>query len=141
MEQITRRDGVYFYGDRRCEGADDAYYRFRKDYNASVGRKAFYRLERIGQRTERIHGSGFSFSDYNRGDEFRGYGKVHYRMGGFIGISYSRMLGLYDYGHIPDEQFEQWFDWAFSRGSGALRLVGKKQKTGRTSKRLKTRFR
>ena len=143
MEEITRRDGIYYYGDRKCSGADEAYERYRREYHASIGRDAFRRLDRLGQRVERVHGSGFcSAIDYSDCiDEFRGYGKIRYRMVGMLGISYSRIVGLYDYGHVPDTVFERWLEWAFSRGSGALKLVGKKQKTGRTSKRLKTRFR
>lgn len=142
MEEITRKNGVYFYGDRRCSGADEAYERYRRDYHAAVGRDAFRRLDRLGQRTERVHGYGFAYAGNrsDQDDEFRRYGKIRYRMVGMLGISYCRIIGLYDYGDIPDEVFERWFDWAFSRGSGALKLVGRKQKTGRTSKRLKTRF-
>ena len=141
MEQITRRDGIYYYGDERCAGVEQVYERFREDYHSSVGRKAFQRLDRIGQRTERIHGFGYCFADERGGDEFRRYGKVRYRMGGLVGISYSRILGLYDYAHIPDDEFEAWLDWAFTRGRGVLRLVGRRKNTGRTSKRLKTRYR
>ena len=104
--------------------ADEAYCRFRSDYNASVGRQAFLRLNRLGQREERIHGFGFNFTRRigDPEDEFRRYGTVLYRMAGRIGISYLRVFGLFDYESVPDEEFERWFDWALSRGSGALKL-------------------
>ena len=143
MEEITKRDGIFYYGERRCEGPDDAYHRFRNDYNASVGRAAFLRLDRLGQRTERIHGFGFHFAEGYRpeGGRYTGYGKVRYRMGGIVCLSYARILGLEEYGHIPDEEFDGWLEWAFTRGSGALKLVGREKGSGRKSKRLKTRYR
>lgn len=124
MEQIVRRDGQIFYGRIRCLDADEAYCRFRSDYHASIGRQAFLRLNRLGQREERIHGFGFDFTRRigDLGDEFRRYGTVLYRMAGRIGISYLRVFGLFDYESVPDEEFERWFDWALSRGSGALKL-------------------
>lgn len=124
MEQIVRRDGQIFYGRIRCLDADEAYCRFRSDYHASIGRQAFLRLNRLGQREERIHGFGFDFTR-RIGDpenEFRRYGTVLYRMAGRVGISYLRVFGLFDYESVPDEEFERWFDWALSRGSGALKL-------------------
>ena len=62
-------------------------------------------------------------------------------MGGIVCLSYARILGLEEYGHIPEDKFDGWLEWAFSRGSGALRLVGKEKGSGRKSKRLKTRYR
>ena len=143
MEQITRREGKFYYGERKCRGPEDAYNRFRDDYNAACGKMAFRRLGRIGQRTERIHGSGFDFSEDCRpdGDEFRRYGRLRCWMGGLIGISYSRITGLQAYGHVPDEVFDRWLDWAFTRGSGGLITLGTRKGTGRNSKRLKTRYR
>lgn len=124
MEQIVRKDGQIYYGRIRCVDADDAYSRFRDDYHASIGREAFLRLNRLGQRSERIHGFGFDFTKQieDPGNEFRRYGTVLYRMAGRIGISYLRVFGLHDYRSVPDEEFEQWFDWALSRGSGAMKL-------------------
>ena len=143
MEQITRRDGALYYGGRRCRGPEEAYSRFRDDYNAACGRNAYRRLGRIGQRTERIHGSGFDFAEGSlpEGDEFGRYGKLRCWMGGLVGLSYSRITGLQAYGHIPDEVFDGWLDWALSRGSGGLITLGARKGTGRKSKRLKTRYR
>lgn len=124
MVQIVRKEGRLYYGERPCRDAEEAYEFFRNEYHASIGRQAFLRLNRLGQRTERIHGFGFDFAkplDY-RGEEFRRYGTVRYRMVGKNGISYMRIFGIHDYGHIPEEIFEEWLDWALSRGSGALKL-------------------
>ena len=143
MEQIIRKDGQIFYGEKRCIDAEDAYCRFRADYHASIGREAFLRINRIGQREERIHGYGFSFAHMvSFGGDGRGdCGKVSYRILGLVGMHYCRIVGSWDLPGFTEEEFERWFDWAFSRGSGALRLVGKNDKSGRTSKRLKTRYR
>lgn len=124
MEQIVRRDGQIFYGRIRCMDADEAYCRFRSDYHASIGRQAFLRLNRLGQREERVHGFGFDFTRRigDPEDEFRRYGTVLYRMAGRVGISYLRVFGLFDYESVPDEKFERWFDWALSRGSGTMKL-------------------
>lgn len=124
MEQIVRRDGRIYYGKRPCRDAEEAYEFYRNDYHASIGREAFLRLNRLGQRSERIHGFGFDFArplDY-RGNDFRRYGTVLYRLAGRIGISYLRAFGLYDYESVPEERFDEWFDWALSRGSGAMKL-------------------
>ena len=123
MEQIVRRDGRIYYGERPCRDAEEAYELFRNEYHASIGRQAFLRLNRLGQRKERIHGFGFDFAKpVGSGDEFRKYGTIHYGLLGRIGISYSRIFGIQEYGRVPEEEFDGWFDWAFSRGSGALKL-------------------
>ena len=141
MEQITRRNGVYYYGECRCVDVDDAYGRFRAEYHASVGRDAFRRLDRLGQRTERIHGFGFRFPDTVPSASSLVEGRrVPYIILGLVGICYCRSVGVWDLQNLSDEQFEQWFDWAFSYGSGGLRQIGKKAGTGRNSKRLKTRY-
>ena len=142
MEQITKKDGVYYYGAEPCTDINDAYSRFRRDYHESLGRDVYGRLDRAGQRVERIHGFGFVFAGGQPdGAEFRNNKRVDCRLLGYLGIANCRILGIWDYGYITDEQFERWFDWALSRGSEALRLVGRKSKSGRTSKRLKKRFR
>jgi len=144
MEQITKRNGKYYYGQSGCVSADDAYGRFRRAYHESLGREVFKRLDRIGQRVERIHGFGFDFSSEPGSDKFdsyRGFGKVRYRIFGLVGIAYCRGLGMWDIPFVSEDEFDEWFFWAFSRNSGVLTLVGKNQKTGRTSKRLKTRYR
>ena len=123
MVEIVRRDGRIYYGDRPCRNAEEAYEFFRNEYHASIGRQAFLRLNRIGQRKERVHGFGFDFAKpVGGGDGFRKYGTVCYELCGRVGISYCRVFGINEYGHIPEKEFDEWFDWAFSRGSGVLKL-------------------
>ncbi len=140
MEQITRKDGRIYYGQRKCEDADDAYRRFRNDYHESVGRKAFFRLDRLGQRMERVHGFGFDF-DGPVLPVKEHYGKTKYRLLGLVDISYCRLVGLWDMPELGDGEWERWLDWAFSRNSGALSLVGRNDKSGRTARRLNARYR
>ena len=143
MEQIIRKNGRIYYGERICEDADHAYRLYREDYHASIGCQAFLRLNRLGQREERIHGYGFTFAhpvSFERDDGGAG-GKTRVRILGLVGISYCRIVGCWDWpADLSDDEFERWLDWALSRGSGALRTVGK-DKSGRTSKRLKARYR
>ena len=111
MEQITRRDGQIFYGEKRCMDADDAYCRFRADYHASVGREAFLRLNRLGQRAERIHGFGFDFA--RKPAIPAGIsGRLVVRDLGLVGISYCKMLGSRDIPCRTEDEFERIFDWA-----------------------------
>ena len=140
MEQITRQDGIIYYGSRRCETSDEAYLRFRNDYHKSIGRVSFKRLNRLGSRKERVHGFGFVFKTVPDFSDITPKKIPVYLLGIMAGAYCKCMSGEY----IPDgtdEEIEHWIDWAFCSETKALRLVGKKQKTGRTSKRLKTRFR
>lgn len=134
MEQITRHEEDIYYGGQKCTGAEEAYERFRNEYHKSIGREFYHRLDRNPWRGERVHGFGF---DFTRRPEFdsSSIGKVDYRILGILCGAYCRMLGIWDLPEgMDDEQFWRWFDAAFSRNSGMLRLVGRKQKTGRTSK-------
>ena len=141
MEQIRKTGDCYYYGEVCCDTIEQVYELFRTDFNEKAGRDSFGRLDHLGRRKERIHGFGFDFAEKVGTETFRRCGKVRYRLLGLVGISYCRMLGRDDCPILPDEQFEQWFDYAFSRGSGVLRLVGRKKNTGRTSKNLKKRYR
>ena len=120
MEQITRVDGRLYYGTKQCMSVDDAYSRFRDDYHRSLGREKSNRLDRLGQRKERIHGFGFVFSGDVSDLERFGGGK-RYRC---------RLMGLDD-----------WLDWIFSRGNKSLITTGICDKVGRTNKRKNTRYR
>ena len=140
MEQIVKENGVLYYGEEICVSVDDAYSKFRKDYHKSIGRASYKRLDRLGQRKERIHGYGFVFEPGYSITHFTGK-KTVCRILGLVGISYVRIVGIWDYSEVQDEDFERWIDYAFSRGSGALRTVGLNLKVGRTSKRLKKRYR
>lgn len=138
MEQIIRKDGVYRYGGKECESVDEAYRMFREDYHGSIGRKAFSRLDRLGQRRERMHGKGFCFCEADRRfleEKFRGFPKRRCYLLGLVGISYCWI------GDVPDiDDAEDWLDWAFMKGSGGMSYAGKKDKVGRTSKRIRKRY-
>lgn len=45
------------------------------------------------------------------------------------------MIAVSDVNCDNEEEFDEWFDYAFSQGSGALRLEGRNEKTGRTAKK------
>ena len=143
MEQITRTDGVYYYGNHRCRSVDEVYLLFRTDYHNALGKAVHNRLDRVGQRTERIHGYGFDFSEGCEPEShgYEVYGKTPYWLAGLVGTSYCRMVRLWDMPPIEEEDFENWSDWVFTRGRKALKMLGKNRKVGRTSKRLKTRYR
>lgn len=129
---------MYYYGTVRCASADDAYLEFRAEYHSFIGRDSSRRLDRIGQRKERIHEFGFCRDSAYGGEGFPA--KVRYRILGLVGIHYCRVVGIWDIGGLEEEAVEEWIERAFTRGSGMLRLVGK-DKSGRTSKRLNTRYR
>jgi hypothetical protein len=141
MEQIIRKDGAIYYGRILCKDADDAYVMFREDYHRDLGRAVYRRLDRIGKRTERIHGFGFVRDGELDGSRFVGLQKVRYYVLGLIGIHYFRIMGRWDMEHISDEDYEDWLEWAFTKGTKALSQCGKNEKTGRTSKRLNKRYR
>ena len=140
MEQIVRRGGVLYYGERKCKSVDEAYACFREDYHRSLGRNAKRRLDRFGRREERVHGAGFIFSGDDVLRRFDIGRRLDCRFMGLVGISYVRSIGRWDYDHISDSDFEDYLDWVFSKGSGALRTLGLKEKTGRTSRRLNARY-
>lgn len=144
MEQITKAEGGgYYYGNEFCHTAEEAYERFRTEYNAAMGKQFYKRLNRLGQRKERVHTFGFVFAEGLEPDagEFTGLSKTKTRLLGFSDISLARVLGCWDAPNFDDEKYERWFDWAFSRNSGGLKLVGLRQKHGRTNKKLRKRYR
>ena len=137
MEQITSHDGVFYYGGQRCDDIEDLYQRFRRDYHDSIGRKAFRRLDRLGQRKERVHGFGFVFGDR----EGMVYGQQPRRecfLLGLVNVSYCWIVGLSD---VRDESVDAYVDRLFEKGSGMLKFIGKRSGLGRTSKLLKKRYR
>lgn len=139
MEQIERRGGVYYYGDKRCHNADDAYRCFRDEYNRSVGRAAYRRLSRLGSRKERVHEFGFVF---DRDEPKMGYSneKLNLILLGLVCGSYcwmSKSLPM----DMSEEEQQRWFDIVLRKGSGLVRKSGKSIGSGRNDKRLKTRYR
>ncbi len=139
MEKITRINSSYYYGAESYSSADAVYKKFRNEYHKTLKRNFHYRLDTIGQRKERIHGFGFVFKPTLECD----FSAARYTcfLLGLVDISYVRSIGIWEYKDIKDEDFGLWLDWIFRRGTKSLRLVGAKDKVGRTSKRLKTRYR
>ncbi len=142
MEKITRYDGVYYYGGERCRGIDDAYSKFREAVHAEAGRRSPLRLDRLGSRKERVHGYGFVFErPLPDNDSFSSRIRTRCHILGFLGIGYVRSIGCWDYADIGEEEFDSWLDWVFTKGRGALRVVGNRDRVGRTSRRLHARYR
>lgn len=133
MEQITKRHGEYYYGERACRDADDAYKRLRKDYYESLGRVAAFRFN-AKRRKERIHGFGFVFAEECKPRPL-GTKRVQCWMLGMLDICYCRMFGQWDIPVDTEEEFDTWFDWALSQGSGAIMTRDLHGKKGRTSKK------
>lgn len=136
MEQITRRNGVFYYGDRPCKDADEVYCLFRNDYHKSLGKANHFRLNRIGSRKERVHGQGIfltkELEDSLR--EFDGLPKVKCRIMGIVETAYSRMVCLEDMPDISEEKFERYLLWLFRKGGNTLYYVGRRDRVGRTRK-------
>ena len=137
MEQIKR----YIYKGIDYKSADNLYDAFRYDYTNGTGRAFFKRLNRLKNRTERIHGFGMYFSEsFEREDFFKTLPKSKYRLLGMLQISYARIIGLHDMPKLDEKDLEDWVDWAFSYKSNALSLVGKNDKSGRTKKAFRKLF-
>lgn len=137
MEQITKKDGKYYYGKQICSDSNDAYCRFRDDYHASLGKRVHRRLN-AAEREERIHGFHIYFSEEIQTGldaEFKDcYKKIPYRLLGLVGISYCRGIDGSDLPDYDEDQFERWFDWFLSHGDELMTQVGRNEKSGRTNK-------
>ena len=144
MEQITKRNGKYYYGEQVCSDSNDAYCRFRDDYHASLGKRVYRRLN-SPERKERLHGFHVYYSpDYERriDEEFcggmgEGIQRVRYRLLGIVNLSYCRMLYEEDFPDYEEEQFWRWIDWLLLHEDKLMYQVGLKDKSGRTSKNKK----
>lgn len=136
MEQITKSDEKYYYGDRVCESIDDAYRKFRDDYHKTLGRNPYARLDRLGQREERIHGFGFvRDKEFIPGLTIPRRKVKHYILG-LVCLSYTRGVGCWDMPGLDEYGTEQWLEYAFTKGSKCLSLAGRRDKRGRTNRRF-----
>ena len=144
MEQITRRYGIYYYGEKICKNADDAYERFRDDYHRLLGKSVFRRLD-MSSRKERVHGFHCYYDkEYEKQleqefaqDEIR----VPAYLLGINVISYCYSVNIEDCPDYEEEKFFRWLDWALLNYGTVIKLKNRKSGTGRTSKRLKARYR
>lgn len=136
MTQVTRKDGLLYYGEEQIKNIEQAYERIQEEHNRKVGRQVAKRLDRIMRRKERIHGFGFSMESSIKRDTFSSLCKIPIRLLGLISTSYVFIVGSWDFPEIDDEDFDQWIDFVLSKNSGMLKLVGKYDRAGRTSKLL-----
>ena len=141
MEQITKIDGEFYYGDRLCTGPEDVYCRFRNDYNAATARAAYRRLSRILRRTERVHEFGFIFSQPADSPGIRCERRVQLTLMGLVCGSYCWMMDCTPLPDMDEDEEDMWLDGVLQKGSRAVYKTGKRRGSGRRSSRLKTRYR
>lgn len=140
MEQITRHKGVLYYGKKKCIDAEEVYQLFRTDYHASCGRVAWSRLDRLGQRTERVHEFGLQFLVGGLETMGGDYGRVPCRLLGLMGISYCYTFGIWNLPELTESETDKFVDILLTAGSRLLKKVGRKDKAGITNKRLNARY-
>lgn len=139
MEQIVRRDGIVYYGDIPCKSVKEAYGRFRADYHGELGRRVYRRLDARARR-ERIHGfKSFYTERYSRylAERFGGWGRVACTLMGIVGISYCYAIGGWGLPDLEEELMWEFIDYLMDVNADALKVVGRKAKTGRTAKTKK----
>lgn len=134
MEEMTLRNGTIYYGDKACASADSAYKLFRNDYNASVGRRRNRQLNRIGTRKDRTRGWGAYYDVAVEPPAGYEGVMVPSRLMGIVATAYCRMIGSWDIPDMSEEDTEKFMDWICSHGNRNLRLVGRNEKSGRTSR-------
>jgi len=138
MEEIARRDGKYFYGEKECQNADEAYRLFRRDYNIAQGRNSYGFLQRLGRRRERVHGSGFVYTPEVKLRVFPPDRIKGYRLGLIANESYAMIVGMHDIPYeLQEDDIEDWVDWIFRSGGKELKMMGNKKGTGRAAKKKK----
>lgn len=138
MAEITKVDGLYYYKGVACGNADAAYRLFRRDYNESQGRNSFGFLQRLWRRKERVHDFGIVFTD-NKDFSVFVAGRVECYQLGLVSGSYTKIVDVPDV--LTEDEAYEWADVIFGKGSNLLKVVGRNQKTGRTSKGRKRRKR
>lgn len=135
MEQITKKDGVLYYGDRRCRDIDEVYVLFRDDYNRRIGKAVYLRLDRLGQRKERVHGFGFVRRNGFVPTLRRPVAKAKYRLLGLCCQSYWWSI---DVSNIDEDLFEEWVEYALTKDSKALTYVGRSNRKRKKRKQIIT---
>ncbi len=145
MEQVIKGGGEVYYEGVRYKSYDALYRALRSVYHREIGRASYLRLDRYGQRKERLHSHGFVFDAHNRERLTALFADrtnpVESYLLGIVDIGYVRSLGIWNYGDIRDDEFDDWLDWIYSRGNRLLRTRGLRSGYGRTSKRIKARYR
>lgn len=131
---------MIYYGKDPCISIEEAYCRFRDDYNLSLGKGVHLRLNRVGQRKERVHGFRSYYPEFRSnylGEKFDGYGRVACRLLGIVGIAYVHIIGCWDYPDLPEEDLWDFFDWMLDKNSDGLKVVDRTLKMGRTTRKRK----
>ena len=141
MEQVTKKDGVLYYGEQRCGTIDDVYRRFRDEYNSLVGRAAYKRLSRVGSRSERIHEFGFVFDTPSDKDKGLPWGKHTLKLLGLVCGSYIWDLDASRFPDMEEQELMSVLDSILEKGSKMMRKTGKTVGSGRNDKRLNKRYR
>lgn len=122
MESVKRISGKLYYGDYECNDADEAYRKFRDDYNRKLGKAVRIRLDRLGSRKERVHGFGFVREDSFIPKHCGPSTKTRYNLIGLYNLSYWWNI---DISQIDEDIFEDWVEFALTKKSGALTQVGR----------------
>ena len=122
MEQIRRINGTIYYGTEECVDIDDAYLKFREDYNRTIGTAVHFRLDRLGLRKERVHGFGIIRPHTYVLKKCGPTVKVKYRLLGLINLCYWWFVDIQP---VDENDFDDWLEYAFTKGTGALMYVGK----------------
>ena len=134
MEQVRRINGTIYYGDKQCIDIDDAYCRFRDDYNRSLGKAVHFRLDRLGLRKERVHGFGIVRENFFVPKRC-GPDRVRYRLLGLVNLCYWWSV---DITSVKEEDYEDWLDYAFTKGACVLMYVGKANRKKKKKKPIIT---
>ena len=129
MAEITKRGRFWYYDSKLCYDVEDAYLRLRKEHNNAQGRNTHGYLQRLSPRGERVHDQGIVFVDGYDFGEFPDEKTDCYQLG-LVSGSYTKLIHSPDY--IGEDDVYEWADWVFRKGGKQLRVVGRKQKTGRT---------
>ena len=138
MAEITKVGNVYYYNGVACRNVDELYRLFHRAYNEAQGRNSSGFLQRLGQRKERAHDSGIVFAEDKDFGVFVA-GRVECYQLGLVAGSYTKIVSVPDV--LTEDEAYEWADVIFSKGSNLLKIVGRKQKTGRTSPGRKRRKR
>ena len=131
---IVKVGDGYLYDGEHLKTADDAYRKFRAEYNKSLGRVSYGMLGKREHRKERVHGSDLVFSE---GHEFAEYPDIRIKAY-FLGLAYEcycKTVGRWDIPYEIDDM-QSWYDWAFRKGGDVLKVKMTRNKTGRTREKL-----
>jgi len=126
MEQIKRIEGTIYYGNIQCVDADEAYRRFRNDYHKLIGKAVYLRLDKLGRRTERVHGFGISRISNNLYTDFEYKKRARCWLLGLVCQSYWWAIEVPE---MDDDLFDEWIEYALTKGTKAFQFMGLRKKS------------